>query len=155
MILKDYQPRFINFKGSEKSNQWNIKKYLISVSSPQINDKEYDQIATEVMNYLPEKLDNHDSGYGFLIYHIAADGNYALLHWWYGENMIKQKVFNVISVNGNVEVSDLAEPDISSCVWELEVIYHEKKAWSQFAMGNEIHDGGNERYMSSTIEGFM
>ncbi|OWW21020.1 hypothetical protein AYR66_17610 [Noviherbaspirillum denitrificans] len=66
-------------------------------------------------------------GAAFLILHEANDGSFFLLNWWTGENMLGSRVF--YQAPGAESFSDFAGSRIACCVWELEVMKHERDRW--------------------------
>jgi hypothetical protein len=68
-----------------------------------------------------------DGAVGFTIAHDAASAGLAIVYWWANENEIHQRVFAA----PHDDPGALAPADGSgmACVWELEVIDFERRAW--------------------------
>lgn len=65
----------------------------------------------------------------FIIVHQANEGIIILFNWWTGENMIETKLFFAKhDTPSNIEASLFKSKQLV-CIWELEVFYHERKAW--------------------------
>ena len=86
-----------------------------------------------------------DGTVGFTISHDAATAGLALVHWWANDNEIHQRVL----------ASPLDEPGAlvpaggtgMACVWELEVIDFERRAWLE-----DVLKGGDvSRYLERNL----
>ncbi len=65
----------------------------------------------------------------FVIVHEANEGVIILFNWWTGENMIETKLFFASEDQPDKIESSLFKSKQLVCIWELEVFYHERKAW--------------------------
>jgi hypothetical protein len=66
-------------------------------------------------------------GPGFLIVHDAADHCFALVNWWANENEVHQRILTA-PLDDPTVLRPLETPAIG-CVWELEVVDFERRAW--------------------------
>jgi hypothetical protein len=68
-----------------------------------------------------------DGASGFTIAHDAATAGLGLVFWWANENELHQRVFAApLEDPGALEAT---EGTGMACVWELEVIDFERRAW--------------------------
>ena len=68
-----------------------------------------------------------DGASGFTITHDAATAGLALVYWWANENELHQRMFaSPLDDPGGLEPAD---GTAMACVWELEVIDFERRAW--------------------------
>ena len=127
----EYQTRNIQFREIIIINDWKIKIYTIS----KVGDFNQEDFYKNALIKLPEWLnlkngfDDSNDKTGFLILHSGTEGIFTLINWWVGKNMMnthifftdynKADVFKIISGTG-----------LSPCVWELEVINHERISWT-------------------------
>jgi hypothetical protein len=87
-----------------------------------------------------------DGAYGFTIAHDAATAGLGLVYWWANENEIHQRVFAApLDEPGALEPADGTG---MACVWELEVIDFERRAWH----GDVLRGGDAELYLSRVLE---
>lgn len=68
-----------------------------------------------------------DGVFGFTIAHDAATAGLGLVYWWANENELHKRVFaSPLDDPGELEPADGTGV---ACVWELEVIDFERRAW--------------------------
>jgi hypothetical protein len=94
------------------------------------------QRATEVV---PE------GAYGFTIAHDALSAGLGIVYWWANENEIHSRVFMAPS-EAPAELEP-ADGTGMACVWELEVIDFERRAWLEDVMKGE----DPARYLERTL----
>lgn len=124
-----YRARPIRFVELAQSRGWVIKTYWISVRSATPSREMVargQELAWSVLPMPANGSDNH--GVGFIIVHEANDGNYVLVDWWTGENMIRQEVFSAPK-DPPIDFVSFTSSGIIACVWELAVFEFERRAW--------------------------
>jgi len=88
----------------------------------------------------------HDGAFGFTIAHDAAAAALGLVYWWANENEIHHRVFAApLDDPGALEPADGTG---LACVWELEVIDFERRAWLEHVLLGE----DPEAYMNAVLE---
>lgn len=87
-----------------------------------------------------------DGVFGFTIAHDAATAGLGLVYWWANENELHQRVFAPpLDDPGELEPADGTG---MACVWELEVIDFERRAWLDDVLkGNDAR-----RYVERALE---
>jgi hypothetical protein len=87
-----------------------------------------------------------DGAYGFTIAHDAKFAGLAIVYWWAHENEIHKHAFTApLDDPGALEPADGTG---MACVWELEVIDFERRAWLE-----EVLKGGDpERYLERALD---
>jgi hypothetical protein len=84
--------------------------------------------------------------YGFTIAHDASTAGLAIVYWWANGNEIHKHVFAApLADPGALEPAD---GTAMACVWELEVIEFERRAWLE----DVLKDGDPERYLERTLD---
>ena len=130
--MQDYQARKIEFKELFEVGDWKIKIYTIS----KIGNFNYPEFYETVKLKLPEWLllknnfDSSNNKIGFLILHSGTEGIFSLINWWVGKNMLNTHIF----ITSPIETSDFKQisgDGLAPCVWELEVINHERISWTK------------------------
>lgn len=138
-LSADYEPRPVRFLEMWQPDEWRIKVYGISVSddgpSPSLVAAGKELALKELPR--PARTSNR-YGVGFLIVHEGADGNYVLVEWWVGENMLKSHVFT--APTGRFEPEDfryVTPTGLCACIWELHVMHFERTAWITSVLDRE------------------
>lgn len=140
ILTEAYRPRPVRFLGVTRLDGWRVKTYGITAEAerpPGALVEAAERLAREVLPNPPvwsparneEPVVAKDRyGVAILIVHEARDGNFALVSWWVGENMLEHHVH--FAADGPPFVfEDLATTGIAACVWELSVLAFERTAW--------------------------
>ena len=106
---------------------------------------------------LSPDLDAADHPLGFLILHYGRDGAYLLVSQWYDANMLKHWVLGAErDADGSAPFAPLAQRDLVSCVWELEVIGFERDAWVNTVLARgELDHAARAAYLATTFSGWV
>lgn len=77
-------------------------------------------------------------GVGFLLAHQARPACFVLLDWWQDSYDLKQRYYTspLDHPDNLVELSG----DAVGCVWELEVLLHERAAWVDHVLNSPADD---------------
>lgn len=150
--FKPYQERPIRFAGTTAYNGWNMKQYSISVNDEYVQPALFEAATTQLEHILPrEPVNDSHYGVGFLILHEGYDGNYIIASWWVGENMLCNHIL-AAPAESPYEFKSFRESGIVACVWELEIMYFEKRLWSQAVLQNS-QQPDFDRYLSIGFSG--
>jgi len=84
--------------------------------------------------------------YGFTIAHDAKSAALAIVYWWANENELHARYF-AAPLDEPGELEPLTEPGLA-CVWELEVIDFERRAWLE----DVLIDGDRAAYLARVLE---
>jgi hypothetical protein len=150
-VMKKYKTRKIEFREIIEVNDWKIKIYTIS----QNGDFKQDIFYKSVIKKLPEWLaidngfDSSNDKIGFLILHIGKEGIFSIINWWVGKNMLNTNVYISEQTKPN-EFEKISGNGIVACVWELEVINHERISWLNNILKNEPNPNF-ENYLEDII----
>jgi hypothetical protein len=85
-------------------------------------------------------------GLGVLIVHRGREGVFALLDVWIGENMLEHHV-GLAGPGPGAGFGHLPAEAAAMCVWELEVLAHERRAWLAHMLTPDGH-GDAEAYLA-------
>jgi hypothetical protein len=128
-ITHPYQPRPIRFLKLWQVNGWTVKVYGMAATNERSPQRLVETAKAIARQQLPQPaITSERYGAAILIAHAGTDGNYVLVDWWFGENMLHHHVY----------ASSLAEPDtfiyvspqgVGFCGWELAVFQFERQAW--------------------------
>ena len=128
--MQSYQARKIEFKGYLSIDNWQLKVYTI------VKDGtfEYPEFYANVQLQLPIWL-SHDNSFnsnhnsvGFLILHAGTEGIFSIINWWVGDNMLNTHIFKTDYNNLN-RFDKISGDGLAPCIWELEIINHERLSW--------------------------
>jgi hypothetical protein len=131
-----YEPRTITFLGREGL----LKHYGIA---------RHDRAPRPPLVAATRRVAYHvvlAGAFGFTIAHDAATAGLGLVYWWTNENELHCRAF----VSPLDDPGDL-EPDDGTglaCVWEMEVIDFERRAWLE----DVLQDGDTGRYGERALE---
>lgn len=128
-----YEPRSIRFIRREDFGNWRLKVYGIGTHAPDARPEFVEATLEAARTVLPA-----DGGAGFVIAHDAKAAGLALVYWWDNENEIHGRFF----------ASPLDDPTALvpndgtglACVWEMEVLDFERRAWLEDVLKNDDLD---------------
>ncbi len=124
-LLTPFATRPIRFLGLRERNGYLLKNYSISFGELPLNGEIFEPGITLAASELPHPAHHVGRpGLGFLICHQGRTGDYIILCWWDRENELPIRVF-VRDDKGWRP----ARGSESVCVWDLEVIWHERCAY--------------------------
>ena len=146
-----YKARHIKFKELLQPEDWSIKTYTITKQGEFQYPEFYQNVKDNLLEWLA--LDNgfnaHHNHQGFLILHAGTEGIFTLINWWVGDNMLNTHIFK-----SNYDQLDrfekLSGNGLAPCIWELEVINHERLAWMHHVLKLAPHPDF-KGYLESTI----
>lgn len=153
--MSEYKPRQIEFRDYLNIEDWQLKVYTI------VKDGSFDypEFYNNVKNQLPHWLSldnnfnsNHDS-IGFLILHAGTEGIFSLINWWVGENMLNTHIFKS-DYNNLSHFKKISGKGLAPCIWELEVINHERLSWINEVL-KKPKNPDFQAYLNSTINVVM
>jgi hypothetical protein len=125
-----HQPRSIRFIGREDIGGWRMKVYGIGTHAPDARPEFVEATVDAARDALPD-----GAGAGFVIAHDAAGAGLGLVYWWANDNEIHGRSF----------ASPLDDPRALTpidgtglaCVWEMEVLDFERRAWLEDVLKND------------------
>jgi hypothetical protein len=129
-----HQTRSIRFIRREDLGDWRVKVYGIGTHAPDARLEFVAATLDAAREVLPE-----GGGAGFVIAHDAKTAGLGLVYWWANDNEIHGRFF----------ASPLDDPAALvpndgtglSCVWEMEVLDFERRAWLEDVLKHSDLDG--------------
>ena len=130
MDMSEYRPRHIEFKEHLKIDDWQIKVYTITKEDKFNNEDFYDNVKHQLHSWLKlkNKFNSDHNHIGFLILHAGTEGIFSLINWWVGDNMLNTHIFKT-DYNKLDEFVKISGDGLAPCIWEFEIINHERVAW--------------------------
>jgi hypothetical protein len=130
-----YKPRHVRFIRREDVEGWQLKLYGIAVNGqeprPEFVAATRD-LAAQVLPQPPAGEDRY--GVGFATAHDARAVGIALVYWWQSENELHQRIY--VSPKDEPTAFTQVENQPAGCVWELEVVDFERRAWIEDVLSN-------------------
>lgn len=128
----DYEPRCISFLEREGR----VKHYGIARPRPALVAATREAARRTIP----------DGALGFTIAHNAATAGLGIVYWWANENEIHSSVF--AAPHEDPAALEPADGTGMACVWELEVIDFERRAYLE----DVLKDGDVEAYLDRALE---
>ncbi len=149
--MSKYKSRPIKFKEIIGINGWKLKVYTITKGGSFHHPEFYKSVKENLPSWLSLKNSfNHDNdNIGFLILHSGNEGVFSIINWWVGENMLNTHIF-FSDYQSNNNFKKISGDGLAPCVWELEVIYHEKKSWTKNVL-KKLPDADYDNYILDTL----
>lgn len=136
-VHQPFAPRALS-RGSVLADAgWRIKSYGIAWDGHPRLAHEEAGVEDLVWDTLPDPAETETRpGVGWVILHLGRDADYVVLGWWDRENELPVRVW----VREGAEAWRPARGSESFCVWDLEVIAHERDAYVRHVLGPEGAD---------------
>jgi hypothetical protein len=129
-----YQTRSIRYIGREDLGDWRLKVYGIGTHAPDARPEFVAATLDAAREALPD-----GGGTGFVIAHDAESAGLSLVYWWANENEIHGRFFASPLDDPAARVPDTGTG--LACVWEMEVIDFERRAWLEHVLKDDDVDG--------------
>ena len=130
-----YAPRPVRFIRMERAGDWRLKVYGIAMPCQAPRRELVEESIWKATEVLPK--DAHADGregVGFVTVHDAATCGITLIYWWQGTNELHQRI-SLSPLDDPTAMTQL-EPQAAGCVWELEVVDFERRAWLEDVLKN-------------------
>jgi hypothetical protein len=133
-----YKSRSIRFIRNAQIGDWRLKVYGIGTHAPDARPEFVAATLDAARGVLPE-----GGGAGFVIAHDATSAGLGLVYWWANENEIHGRFF--LSPFDDVDNVTPIDGTGLACVWELEILDFERRAWLEDVLKNDDLDAYLER----------
>ena len=149
--MEEYKTRKINFRELVQIDDWQVKVYTISKIGEFDHPVFYKNVLAQLPNWLKQKNSfeaSHDK-IAFLILHSGTEGLFSLINWWVGKNMLNTNIF-MTDPHRPSEFEKISGDGLAPCIWELEVINHERISWTNTILKQNI-EPQYDAYLNDTI----
>jgi len=145
------KPRTIKFKETVSIKDWKVKTYTISEHEDFKSIAPYKNAVTMLTDWLVEmnSFDGSHENMAFLIVHEGKEGVFSLINTWVGNNMLQTHTF-LSNYDDPQSFKKISGDGLFACVWELEVINHERNSWIKHI----LKKSENPDYQSYLNDGF-
>jgi hypothetical protein len=130
-----YKPRHVRFIRREDVEGWQLKLYGIAVNGQEPRPDFVAATRDLAAQVLPQPPAGEDLyGVGFAIAHDARSVGIALIYFWKSENELHQRIY--VSPKDDPAAFAPVDNQPAGCVWELEVVDFERRAWLEDVLSN-------------------
>jgi hypothetical protein len=131
-ITKAYAARHIKFIELHEFLDWKIKIYGITTNCRDILLQNIIEAKDLLGEWLAKSEMHNFPTYKMatLILHEGKEGCFAIISWWVDENMLQLHVY--LKTKNEFEL--FFANGIVTCVWEMQVLWHERNAWIKHIM---------------------
>jgi hypothetical protein len=130
-----HRTRPIRFLRPERIGDWRLKLYTIASHGQAARPAFIDEVLRRAPAIFPTPAHGDGRhGIGFVIAHDAMTACIALYYWWQSFNELHQRCY-AGPKHDPAAMTQLANP-AAGCVWELEVIDFERRAWLADVLAN-------------------
>jgi hypothetical protein len=153
--MHSYQARKIEFKGYLTIDNWQLKVYTIVKDGTFEYQEFYDNVQLQLPNWLglDNSFNSNHNSLGFLILHAGTEGIFSLINWWVGDNMLNTHIFKT-DYNDLNRFDKISGDGLAPCIWELEIINHERLSWiNQVLKKPKIPDF--QEYLNATFSAII
>ncbi|HEU4730139.1 MAG TPA: hypothetical protein VFT22_19710 [Kofleriaceae bacterium] len=130
-----HRTRPIHFVRPERVGDWRIKVYTIATHGQAVGAELLEEALRRAPAVFPEPaLGDQRHGLGFIIVHDAVTACIALYYWWQSFNELHQRIY--VGPKQDPRAMTQLANQTAGCVWELEVIDFERRAWLADVLAN-------------------
>ncbi|WP_299110977.1 hypothetical protein [uncultured Winogradskyella sp.] len=149
--MTNYKPRKIKFEELCMVNDWQIKIYTISKNDAFNHQDLYKSTKAQLSQWLELKnsFNSAHNNIGFLIIHAGTEGVFSLINWWVGNNMLNTHIFMTKYDTPNTFIK-ISGDGLAPCIWELEIINHERLAWTSHIL-KQVPKPDYNAYLNATF----
>jgi len=150
--MHPYAPRRIRSHGTRQASGWRLKVYSVVVDGSPPDWAIFEPSLAFAVAALPSPaVVPGRAGLGFVIAHTGRGMWYTVLCWWDRENELPIRVW-VAEQDGKPPQWRPAEGSESVCVWDLDVIWHERQAWVRTLLAEHPAPDAAGSYLADVLE---
>jgi hypothetical protein len=145
-----HRTRPICYVRAERVGDWRLKLYTIATHGQSVRPSLVDEALRRATAIFPTPaLADQRHGIGFVTVHDARTASIALYYWWQSFNELHQRI--LVGPKDDPSAMTPLVHASAGCVWELEVIDFERRAWLADVLANP--DGPDvDGYLSRHLE---
>jgi len=135
--------------GTRETNGWRIKLYSIVRDGSPPDWSVFDPALSLAFDSLPSPAKaTGRPGLAFLIAHAGRDIWYSVLCWWDRENELPIRIWVAERDSSGAPRWREARGAESVCVWDLEVIWHERQAYVETVLSSRALGDSEAEYLA-------
>ncbi len=147
-ILVPYKPRRTWLIGVHEIAGWKLKVYGIAADGREISK----DVVSAALNFVTENVpwpNRKNWRFGFITIHAGTQAVWLLVDVWV-EDIVRHFLFNS-SLSAPAKFTPGPKDGTTACVWELEVIKHERDAWVRHVLSKPAKPDF-EGYLEDVVE---
>jgi hypothetical protein len=150
LSFRAYSKRRLSFLQLWEPPGWQIKVYGLSANG---SVPRRDLVA-RAMAVATRRLAAGPRGHGvgWLLIHEGEDGDYVLIDWWIGQDMVQHHLYG--APRGDDGLRYRWPAGVGFCVWELPVCWFEREAWVRHVLSRGP-DADIDAYLQDRLEGWV
>ena len=142
-----HRTRPIRFVGHHHAGAWRLKLYTIATHGQTARPEFVQETLRRVPAVFPQPAQGDGRhGIGFMIAHDALTACIAIYYWWQSFNELHQRIY--VGPREDPRAMTQLANQTAGCVWELEVIDFERRAWLQ----DVLIDDDLEAYLFRSLD---
>ncbi|HVL78056.1 MAG TPA: hypothetical protein VM346_02095 [Sphingomicrobium sp.] len=145
-----YSERPLSFLELWRPPGWTIKVYGLSAIGSAPRQELIDRAKRVAARRLAAGPRGH--GVGWLLIHEGEDGDYVLIDWWVGQDMIQHHLYG--APRGKNRLRYRWPDGDAFCVWELPVCWFEREAWVRHVLSRGP-GADMDAYLEERLEGWV
>jgi len=150
--VQPYVPRRIRSHGIRQSGDWRLKVYSVVLDGSEPDWGVFEPAIALALDALPSPAKAPGRpALGFLIAHTGRGMWYAVLCWWDRENELPIRLW-VAEQDGGPPRWRPARASESVCVWDLDIIWHERQAWVATLLAGGDPRAAEADYLGTVLE---
>lgn len=146
--FRAYAKRRLSFLQLWEPPGWHIKVYGLSASGGAPRADLVGRATAVAARRLAAGPRGH--GVGWLLIHEGEDGDYVLIDWWVGQDMIQHHLYG--APRGDDRLRYRWPAGVGFCVWELAVCWFEREAWVRHVLSRAAD---MDAYLADRLEGWV
>lgn len=150
--IQPYIPRQVRPLGVHGLDDWRVKLHGLYATGETTTDQAVvDAALTAAAAALPKPAEEGGRyGVGFVIVHRTPDAYSYVVGWWSYNCLLSLSAYTARVSDPSVIGSSPARQ--AGCVWELALIDHERRAWTQMVMRAE-REPDLDAYLAAVFDG--
>lgn len=151
--METFKPRPVSYLGVHPIGDWQFKIYRMAYKESEPVDGLLDATLSNLPKWLDDNTKLNDFDHykvGTVIIHEAKDSILTVVSWWVYENVIQNHVY-CAPFDNPIEAVDYSNKGIRFCVWELNILWHERNLWVEHVLKNADSPDW-EKYLANHFE---
>lgn len=146
--LEPFRERRTGLCGLTEIHGWKLKIYGMVADGAELSEETVKAAIRTAEDEVPWPQDI-DAKFGFMTIHVGDEAIWALVDIW-ADDILRHFLFRA-SHDAPTEFFPAPTDGSMACVWELEVLWHERKAWVRHVLSTP-KDPFFEGYMDDVLD---
>ncbi len=134
-LSEDHHERTMRFLGTHEISGHLVKAYALEAPGRTVTEGDEDEALRIAEGHLSLGESRGSLGLAVVIAHAGGDGDYVLVHTWIEGHMSDLAIFT--GPAGRPELLRPARAGLAPCVWEAEILAHERDVFAWHVLDGE------------------